>query len=88
MQGLNIWKKDALIEGKIGNAIVKVMNVSDLFDIGIEFLGKDTLLFICHNPSCNSCHWSRLLYNGVQIDYSRYKDNGCIDNVCEICVVE
>jgi aminoglycoside 3-N-acetyltransferase len=81
-------KKDALIEGKIGNAIVKVIEMEKLFSVGLELLNNNPLFFICSNPNCNSCHWSRLLYSDTGIDYSRYKGNGCIDNTCEICVVD
>jgi aminoglycoside N3'-acetyltransferase len=81
-------KRDALIEGKIGDAVVKVMKVRELFDIGLEILKEDPLFFICHNENCNSCHWSRLLFMKEEIDYKRYDETGCTDPVCEICVVE
>ena len=80
-------RRDAVIEGTIGNAAVKIMEVSKLFEIGLEILKQDPLFFICHNLQCNSCHWSRLLYEDVEIDFSRYKGNGCNDESCEICVV-
>lgn len=81
-------RKDALIEGKIGNAAVKVIDVKRLFEIGLEVLRQNPLFFICHNPNCNSCHWSRLLYNNSTVDFARYEGNGCTDKTCEICVVE
>ncbi|HOJ10030.1 MAG TPA: AAC(3) family N-acetyltransferase [Clostridiales bacterium] len=81
-------KKDALIEGKIGNAIVKVIDMEKLFNMGLEILKNDPLFFICSNPNCNSCDWSRLLYSDTDIDYTRYRGNGCVDNTCEICVVD
>ena len=81
-------KKDALIEGRIGNAEVKVMDIRKLFEVGLEALKQDPLLFICHNENCNSCHWSRALYGHEEIDYSRYEGNGCNDGDCEICVVK
>lgn len=80
-------KREAIIEGKIGNAAVKVMDIDKLFEIGLEVLREDPLFFICNNPNCNSCHWSRLLYSSKEIDYSRYEGNGCVDTTCEICVV-
>ncbi len=80
-------KKEALIEGEIGKAAVKVMEVKKLFDIGLEILREDPVYFICHNPNCNSCHWARKLYEKADIDYSRYTRNGCSDDGCEICVV-
>jgi aminoglycoside 3-N-acetyltransferase len=78
---------DAIIEGKLGEAIVKVMEVRQLFDIGLAALEKDPMLFICHNKNCNSCHWSRLLQEGKPVELSRYEHNGCSDSTCEICVV-
>jgi Aminoglycoside N3''-acetyltransferase len=80
-------RKDVITEGRIGNAVVKVMKMQDLFNIALEALKENPLLFICHNQNCNSCHWSRLLYSGNPIDYTRYDDNGCTDDTCEICVV-
>ncbi|RKN74185.1 AAC(3) family N-acetyltransferase [Paenibacillus ginsengarvi] len=81
-------KRNALIEGRIGLAAVLVMNVRDVFDIGLELLRNDPLFFICRNPNCNSCHWSRQLYTETAPDLSRYGGNGCADPTCEICVVE
>lgn len=80
-------RRESIIEGKIGDAAVKIMEVRKLFEIGLEVLTQDPLFFICHNSRCNSCHWSRLLYQEVEIDFSRYKGNGCTDESCEICVV-
>ena len=80
-------RREALIEGNIGDAAVKIMEVKKVFEIGLDILKHDPLFFICHNPQCNSCHWSRLLYEDVEIDFSRYKGNGCTDESCEICVV-
>ena len=64
------------------------MEMKKLFEIGLEVLKKDPLYFICHNPNCNSCQWARLLYENKEIDLEIYKDNGCTDTTCEICVVE
>lgn len=81
-------ERDALIEGKIGDAVVKVIEFKKLFEIGLAALEKDPMLFMCHNENCNSCHWSRLLHAGEPVDLSRYASNGCCDNTCEICVIE
>lgn len=81
-------ERDALIEGRIGNAAVLVMDVRSVFDIGLALLRDDPLFFICRNPNCNSCHWSRLLYTEEAIDYASYRGNGCVDRTCEICAVE
>jgi len=80
-------RKEAIIEGKIGNAVVKVIEAVKLFEIGLELLKNDPMLFICHNPNCNSCHWSRKLYHKEPIDLTLYEKNRCIDGTCEICVI-
>ena len=81
-------KNMLMTEGKIGNALVKVIDVKAMFKLGKELMEKDPLLFICENENCNSCHWSRLLYTDKEIDYSRYKKIQCHDEHCEVCVVE
>ncbi|MEA4888642.1 MAG: AAC(3) family N-acetyltransferase [Clostridiaceae bacterium] len=77
----------ALIEGKIGSAVVKVMELPRLMEIGLEVLAEDPLFFICENPQCHSCHWARRLDRPEQIDYDLYRHNTCQDPNCEICVV-
>ncbi len=77
----------AMTEGKIGNAVTKVIDMKKLFDIAMPMLENDPLLFICHNDHCNSCHWSRLLYTDREIDMAKYKENYCTDPTCEICVI-
>lgn len=79
---------DAIIEGRIGDAAVKVVEVERLFEIGLNALKRDPMLFICHNDNCNSCHWSRLLHSGAPVDLSKYELNGCSDATCEICVID
>jgi len=80
-------RKEAMIEGKVGSAVVKVIDAVKLFEIGLELLKNDPMLFICHNPNCNSCNWSRKLYNKEPIDLTLYEGNGCVDGSCEICVI-
>lgn len=77
--------RNAIIEGMIGHASVKVMNVKDLYDIGTELLKQDPLFFICHNENCNSCHYTRTKKEDINL--SKYLHNGCIEKNCEICVV-
>lgn len=81
-------KNDLMVEGRIGNAVTKVIDVRKMFDLGKELMEKDPLLFICKNENCNSCHWSRRLYDRTEIDYSRYKHIHCQNPNCEVCVVE
>ena len=80
--------RDLMVEGKIGAARVKVIDVRGMFALGKALMERDPLLFICKNENCNSCHWSRKLYEGGEIDYARYKRIACTDPTCEICVVE
>lgn len=80
-------RADAMVEGLIGSACVKVIDIPKLFDIALPMLMEDPLFFICHNEHCNSCHWSRLLYTDKEIDLSRYEQNHCCDDTCEICVI-
>lgn len=83
----HLRKRGKLIQGVIGNASVKIININDLFEIGLELLAKDPLLFICRKEECNSCNWSRKLYDSGEIDLNLYQDNGCADHRCEICVI-
>ena len=80
-------REEAMVEGLIGSACVKVVDIPKLFDIALPLLQEDPLLFICKNKNCNSCHWSRLLYTDREIDLSRYTHNHCSDDNCEICVI-
>lgn len=79
---------DLMVEGMIGSARVKVIDVRGMFKLGEAMLREDPLMFICKNENCNSCHWSRQLYAGGKIDYERYRRITCKDPTCEICVVE
>ncbi len=80
-------RSEAMVEGVIGQAVVKVIDIEKLFEVALKLLKEDPLFFICHNPNCNSCHWSHLLYEGKEIDMSRYDHNHCVDKTCEICVI-
>ena len=80
-------REEAMVEGKIGNALVKIIDIKKLFEVGLKILRDDPMFFICHNINCNSCNWSRKLHKGETIDLSLYDGNGCIDDNCEICVI-
>lgn len=80
-------RADAMVEGVIGSACVKVVDIPKLFELALPLLRQDPLFFICKNEHCNSCHWSRLLYSGEPIDLTRYAQNHCDDETCEICVI-
>ncbi|MBQ9545184.1 MAG: AAC(3) family N-acetyltransferase [Clostridia bacterium] len=81
-------KKELMTEGKIGNALVKVIDVKGMFELGRELLSRDPLFFICDNPSCNSCDWARKLYSNEKPDFAAHKKHACCDPTCEICVAE
>ena len=81
-------RADAMTEGLLGSACVKIVDIPKLFDIALPLLRDDPLFFMCRNEFCNSCHWSRLLYSEEEIDLSRYHRNHCDDPTCEVCVVE
>ena len=79
---------DLMVEGRIGSARVKVIDVQGMFALGERLMAEDPLLFICKNENCNSCHWSRMLYGDRPVDYGRYRHICCSDPTCEVCVVE
>ena len=76
--------RGALVEGKIGHAVTKVINAQQMLDIGYELLLKDPLYFICENEYCNFCRFARNLY--AQTDRVIHRGNHCTDPQCEICV--
>jgi len=80
-------RENVMVEGRIGQAVLRVIDMQGLYRIGMELLREDPLYFICNNENCNSCHWSRLLYGSEAIDMSRYEKNHCQDPTCEICVI-
>lgn len=78
---------EALVEGRMGDAVVKVVDMRRLFSAAMMALAADPMRFICHNPNCNSCHWARHIHAGTPADPGRYAGNGCADPACEICAV-
>ncbi len=77
----------ALKESVIGNACIKVIDAKELYRVVMPLLASDPLLFICENPNCNSCDWSRAVYGLKRFAYKKYSANHCDDKTCEICVV-
>lgn len=51
----------ALKDGYIGNAVVKVISVADMFDILIDKIADEPLYFMCDNPACEYCENARRL---------------------------
>ena len=76
--------KGVLIEGKIGNAITKVMDAQGLLRVALPILRENPLYFICENEHCNFCRFARNRY-GSQSPV--HHENHCMDPTCEICVV-
>lgn len=72
--------RGALVEGRIGRAVVKVIDAGAMFDIGAEVLIRDPFSFICENESCNFCVWAR----GARPLSGGHR---CLDDNCEICVI-
>jgi len=80
-------KSGAMVEGMIGKAVTKIIDIRRLAEVMEKILADDPLFFICENPSCNFCDWARRLYAGEKIDFSRYTNRCCDDN-CEVCAVD
>lgn len=77
-------KECVLIEGKIGNAVTKVIDAQGLLRVALPALKENPLHFICENEHCNFCRYARNVYGGrLRI----HTENHCVDPVCEICVV-
>jgi len=48
-----------LREACMGKAVVRCMNMAELFDWGMEKMRKDPLYFLCDNPHCSFCSKAR-----------------------------
>lgn len=79
-----LHREGVMVEGKLGNAVTKVMDAQGLLRIALPLLKKDPLYFICENEHCNFCRFARNIYaeDAVKI----YRENHCNDLKCEICV--
>ncbi|MGI6688868.1 MAG: AAC(3) family N-acetyltransferase [Christensenellales bacterium] len=77
-------EKGAMIEGKIGNAVTKVIDAKKLLSLGVSALQDNPLYFICENEHCNFCRFARGTYAEDQPRIHR--ENHCKDPHCEICV--
>lgn len=56
----DLRRADAMTEGKVGNAVVKVIDVPKMFEIGLGILEKNVNYFLCENKRCIDCKY----YNG------------------------
>lgn len=79
-----LHREGVLIEGKIGNAVTKVMDAQGLLRVALPILRENPLYFICENEHCNFCRFARNIY-GSQSPIHR--ENHCLDPACEICAV-
>jgi aminoglycoside 3-N-acetyltransferase len=52
-------RNNALVQGKIGNAVIKVIDVRKMFELGLEALKKDEMFFMCKNKQCQYCSSAR-----------------------------
>ena len=77
-----------MVDGMIGDAVTKVIDIKKLGEVIGAELKRDPLLFICHNENCNFCNWARKLYAGEKINFADYTINVCSDKNCEVCVVD
>ncbi len=78
----------ALVEGRIGRAVVKVLDLPKFVEVGLAALAEDPSAFLCHNPACAFCRWARLAAAGGPVDLAPFRGHGCGDPTCEICRVE
>jgi len=46
----------ALTETKIGSAVVKIIDVKKMFEVGLDVLGNDINFFLCDNENCPDCN--------------------------------
>lgn len=77
-------EQQAMLEGKIGNAVTKVIDAQKLLSIGQAVLKENPLFFICHNEHCNFCRFARGTYG--EEGQTVHRGNHCTDPTCEICV--
>jgi len=56
----DLRRADAMTEGRVGNAVVKVIDVPKMFEIGLGILKENVNYFLCENKRCIDCKY----YNG------------------------
>ena len=61
----DLRRADAMTEGKVGNAVVKVIDVAKMFEIGFALLDKNVNYFLCKNKRCVDCKY----YNGGAVKH-------------------
>lgn len=75
---------DVMVQGKIGSAVTKVIDVQGLLQVALPRLREDPLYFICDNEHCNFCRFARSRYGEFGKIHS---DNHCTNQSCEVCKV-
>lgn len=81
-------EEGALLEGRLGNAVAKVLDLPRFVSVGLAALAEDPEAFLCRNPRCAFCTWARAAAAGGPADLAPYRGRGCADPTCEICRVE
>ena len=77
-------REGVMIEGKIGDAVTKVIDAQGLLRVALPILRENPLHFICENEHCNFCRFARNQYGSSNLIHH---ENHCLDPVCEICAV-
>jgi aminoglycoside 3-N-acetyltransferase len=49
-------ENDAMTEGKVGNAVVKVIDAKKMFKLGLDILNENPAFFMCSNKMCDYCN--------------------------------
>ena len=74
-------REGVMIEGKIGDAVTKVIDAQGLLRVALPILRENPLHFICENEHCNFCRFARNQYGSSNLIHH---ENHCLDPVCEI----
>ncbi|MBQ7032745.1 MAG: AAC(3) family N-acetyltransferase [Clostridia bacterium] len=53
----DLRRADAMTEGRVGNAVVKVIDVPKMFEIGLALLQDNVNYFLCDNKRCVDCKY-------------------------------
>lgn len=81
-------RRGELLEGKMGNAVCRVMKARSMFDTILPMLWENPLLFMCENENCNFCCWAHSIYDPrIRANFDHFAQNHCNDPTCEICVI-
>lgn len=51
----SLRRADAMTEGRVGNAVVKVIDAKKMYELGLAHLAENINFFLCENKKCNFC---------------------------------